>query len=626
MKHVLITGSGGLVGSEAVKFFSFNGYNVLGIDNDMRSYFFGTSTKPVSKHLQETIPNYTHYTIDIRDVKALEELFTQYKDTLDCIIHCAAQPSHDWAAKEPLTDFSINATGTLILLELTRRHVPQASFIFMSTNKVYGDTPNSLPIVEQYTRYEVPGYAIDETMSVDQCKHSIFGVSKLSADMMVQEYGRYFNMNTVVFRGGCITGPNHQGAPLHGFLSYLVKCIVTNQPYTIYGYKGKQVRDNIHSYDLVNAFWHYHQNPNVAAVYNMGGGRENSLSILETIEKVKSMIGSSWNSYTYTDDNRSGDHIWYISDLSKFKRDYPSWSITYSIDRILSEILQSYSSTFLTSKLMGGVGNQMFQIAAAYAASRKYHKKLLFQKMQFDGCRQGSHPSKYYTNLFQKVSFVETIPNSLQISEKSFTFTSVEKDIQHAFEVGVPGISLHGYWQSDLYWRDYSNEIKELFTPVGGIVSYLEQHSDLFTVYPELKESHDYCFIGVRRGDYITHAHVHNPCGMTYYKAAMEKLQKERYYILSDDIEWCKKNFQGEQYRFFELKDDLLQLFASTLFKNYIISNSTFYWWGSFLSIYKDPTIIAPDKWIFGSDVKPDEYDTIYRESMVVLERPIELT
>jgi CDP-paratose 2-epimerase len=626
MKHVLITGSGGRVGSEAAKFFSSSGYTVLGIDNDMHSYFFGTSTKSVSQHLQDTIPSYIHCSIDIRDVKALEELFVTYKDTLECVIHCAAQPSHDWSAKEPLTDFSINATATLILLELTRRHIPKASFIFMSTNKVYGDTPNRLPLIEQETRYEVPGYAIDETMSVDHCKHSIFGVSKLSADMMVQEYGRYFGMNTVVFRGGCITGPNHQGAPLHGFLSYLVKCIVTNQPYTIYGYKGKQVRDNIHSYDLVNAFWHYHQNPTPAAVYNMGGGRENSISILETIQKVNSMIHSSWDDYTYTDKNHPGDHIWYISDVSKFQKDYPSWSITYSIERILSELVQSYSPEFFTSKLMGGVGNQMFQIAIAYAMSRRFHKKLLFEKMEFGGCRQGSHPSKYYTNLFQKVPFVDSIPRHIEIFEKEFPYHPVHNDVQHILPMDSAGISFHGYWQSDLYFRDYSDEIRELFTPSGGIISYLEEHSDLFIEFPELKESHDYCFIGVRRGDYISHAHVHNPCGMTYYKAAMERMKKERYYISSDDIEWCKEHFQGDQYRFFTLKDDLLQLFATSLFKNYIISNSTFYWWGSFMSIYKNPTIVAPDKWIFGADVTPEKYDTIYRESMVVLERPIELT
>lgn len=626
MKHVLITGSGGLVGSEAVKFFSLNGYSILGIDNDMHSYFFGTSTTSVSQHLQDTIPSYIHCSIDIRDVKALEELFVTYKDTLECVIHCAAQPSHEWAAKEPLTDFSINATATLILLELTRRHIPKASFIFMSTNKVYGDTPNRLPVIEQETRYEVPGYAIDETMSVDQCKHSIFGVSKLSADMMVQEYGRYFGMNTVVFRGGCITGPNHQEAQLHGFLSYLVKCIVTNQPYTIYGYKGKQVRDTIHSYDLVNAFWHYHQNPKSASIYNMGGGRANSLSILETIQQVKSMTGSSWNNSSYTEENSLGDPIWYISDLSKFQKDYSSWSITYSIERILSEIIQSYSATYISSNLMGGVGNQMFQIAIAYATARGYHKKLLFKKMQFDGCRQGSHPSKYYTNLFQKLSFVESLPNSIIISEKGFPYSSPESDVQLALKMDVPGISFHGYWQSDLYFRQYSQEIKELFTPRGGIVSYLEEHSDLFIEFPELKESHDYCFIGVRRGDYITHAHVHNPCGMTYYSNAINKMKKERYYISSDDIEWCKEHFQGDEYRFFTLKDDLLQLFATSLFKNYIISNSTFYWWGSFMSIYKNPTIVAPDKWIFGADVTPEKYDTIYRESMTVLERPIELT
>ncbi len=626
MKHCLITGSGGLVGSEAVKFFSQNGYTVLGIDNDMRSYFFGTSTKSVSQYLQDTISSYKHHSIDIRDVKSLEEIFSTYKDTLDCVIHCAAQPSHDWAAKEPLTDFSINGTATVILLELTRRYIPKASFIYMSTNKVYGDNPNRLPVVEETTRYEVPGFAINENMSVDHCKHSIFGVSKLAADMMVQEYGRYFGMNTVVFRGGCITGPNHQGAQLHGFLSYLVKCIVTNQPYTIYGYKGKQVRDNIHSFDLVNAFWQYHQNPKPAAVYNMGGGRDNSLSILETIEKVKSMIGSSWNNFTYTDENRSGDHIWYISDLSKFKKDYPSWSITYSSERILSEILQNYSSAIITSKLMGGVGNQMFQIAIAYAASRHFHKKLQFEKMQFDGCRQGSHPSKYYGNLFQKLSFVDSIPQTYRVSEKDFRYSSVNEEVQFALNHGAPTLSFYGYWQSDLYFREYSKEIKQLFTPMEGIVNYLERNSDLFEKFPELKLDNDYCFLGVRRGDYITHAHVHNPCGMTYYKKAMETIKKERYYVLSDDVEWCKANFQGDKFRFFEMKDDLIQLLASCLFKNYIISNSSFYWWGSFLSIYENPFIIAPDKWMFGPDAKPEKYNTIYRESMTVLERPIELT
>lgn len=624
MKHCIVTGSGGLVGSEAVRFFSANNYTVIGIDNDMRAYFFGTSTQSISQVLQDTIPTYIHKSIDIRDYAKLEEIFQTYHETLDCIIHCAAQPSHDWAAKEPLTDFGINATATLNLLELTRKYIPKASFIYMSTNKVYGDNPNRLPIVEQETRYEVPDFAIDETMSVDHCKHSIFGVSKLAADMMVQEYGRYFGMNTVVFRGGCITGPNHQGAPLHGFLSYLVKCIVNDQPYTIYGYKGKQVRDNIHSYDLVSAFWAYHQNPKPAAVYNMGGGRANSLSILETIAKVNQMTGKSWNNYTYTDDNRSGDHIWYISDLSKFQRDYSSWSIQYPIDRVLIEIVQSYSKITITSKLKGGVGNQLFQIALAYATAREHNAKLVFQRMQFDGCRQGSHPSKYYTNLFQKLTFVNDLPIQVQINERQWTAYPVEEEVNAALSRGATSLAFDGYWQTGFYFYKYAEEIKQLFTPIGGIVAYLEKHSDLFSKFPELKDPHDFCFIGVRRGDYITHAHFHNPCGMTYYTNAMNAMNKSRYYILSDDIAWCKENFKGNQFRFFEMEDDLLQLFASTLFPHYIISNSSFYWWGSYLSLYSNPKVIAPDKWMFGPDVTMDKYYSIYRQDMHVLQRPIE--
>lgn len=624
MKHCIVTGSGGLVGSETVKFFSAQGYHVIGIDNDMRKYFFGTSTKSMSDYLAESIPTYNHQTVDIRDYKALEQLFQQVQQTLQCIVHCAAQPSHDWAAKEPLTDFNINAVATLNLLELTRQYCPKASFIFMSTNKVYGDNPNRLPVVEQETRYEVPNYAIDETMSVDHCKHSIFGVSKLAADAMVQEYGRYFGMNTVVFRGGCITGPNHQGAPLHGFLSYLVKCIVQDLPYTIYGYKGKQVRDNIHSFDLVNAFWEYHKNPKPAAVYNMGGGRENSLSILETIAYVNKMAKKTWAKYTYTDENRSGDHIWYISDLSKFQRDYPSWSITYPIDRVLGEIVQSYSPLTITSVLKGGVGNQLFQIAIAYATARKYNAKLAFQKMQFEGCRQGSHPSKYYSSLYQKLSFVESLPVNAILDEKQWAYYPVEDDVEKLLHRGTTSLAFNGYWQTDYYFRAYEQEIRNLFTPIGGIAAYLENNTDIFSRYPELKEPHDFAFMGVRRGDYITHANFHNPCGLTYYTEAMRLVNKQRYYILSDDIAWCKEHFKGEQYRFFEIEDDLHQLLVSALFKHYIISNSSFYWWGSYLSIYKDLTIIAPDKWMFGADVTPDKYYSVYRNNMQVLERPIE--
>ncbi len=625
MKTCIVTGSGGLVGSETVKFFSARGYSVIGIDNDMRSYFFGTSTKSMSQHLLDTIPTFRHQSVDIRDFTALEAIFQSAKDTLDCIVHCAAQPSHDWAAKEPLTDFNINATATLNLLELTRQYSPKASFIFMSTNKVYGDNPNRLAIVEQETRYEVPNFAIDETMSVDHCKHSIFGVSKLAADIMVQEYGRYFGMNTVVFRGGCITGPNHQGAPLHGFLSYLVKCIAFDMPYTIYGYKGKQVRDNIHSFDLVNAFWHYHQNPKPASVYNMGGGRDNSLSILETIERVNKMANKSWKNYTYTDDNRSGDHIWYISDLTKFKTDYPSWSITYPIDRVLGEILQSYSTTIVTSKLKGGVGNQLFQIALAYATARKHNLKLVFQKQQFDGCRQGTHPSRYYNNLYEKLTFVDQISEpTVVLNERQWAYTPVDDTVTKLLKDNVKSLTFDGYWQSDMYFRAYESEIRELFTPVGGVKAYLEQHTTFFSRYPELKEEHDFCFIGVRRGDYITHADFHNPCGMTFYTAGMKAMNRPRYYILSDDIAWCKENFKGEQFYFLECQDDLEQLLASALFRNYIISNSSFYWWGSYLSVYKSPVIIAPDKWMFGPDVTIDKYYSIYRDCMHVLQRPIE--
>ena len=631
MKHCIVTGSGGLVGSESVRFFLKKGYTVIGIDNDMRAYFFGTSTKSVSDTLTTTFgDSYVHYTIDIRNMNELDGLFSKYASTIDCIIHCAAQPSHDWAAKEPLTDFTINATATLNLLELTRKYCAKASFIFMSTNKVYGDTPNTLPIVELEKRYEVTSYEIDETMSVDQCKHSIFGVSKLSADIMVQEYGRYFGMNTVVFRGGCITGPNHQGAQLHGFLSYLVRCIAEDKPYTIFGYKGKQVRDNIHAYDLVNAFWHYHHNPKPASVYNMGGGRENAVSILEAIEKINTILNKNWKNFTYLDDNRSGDHIWYISSLKKFQKEYPEWKLKYSIDDTIKEIARNFSQITVTSKLLGGVGNQMFQIALAYTTAKQQNAKLKFIRQQFDGCRQGSHPSKYYTNLFQKLDFVDSLAIDHEINERGFVAYPIENEVKTLLERNEKNrnltLSFKGYFQSDRYFNEYSSDIKELFTPYGGIISYLKKNSELFSIFPELESNNNYCFMGVRRGDYITHSDVHNPCGMTFYNGAMSHMQKERYYILSDDIEWCKQNFVGDQYRYFEIKDDLIQLFASCLFKNYIISNSTFYWWGSFLSIYDSPRIIAPDKWLFGKDVTPDKYYTIYRKSMEILERPIETT
>jgi CDP-paratose 2-epimerase len=275
---------------------------------------------------------------------AIEDIFATYGKEITLVIHAAAQPSHDWAAREPFTDFSVNAVGTLNMLEATRTYCPEAVFIFTSTNKVYGDLPNSLPLVEKEERFEVDtahAYAehgIDETMSVDQSKHSIFGASKVAADMLVQEYGRYFGMKTGVFRGGCLTGPAHSGAELHGFLSYLVKCAVAGKPYTIYGYKGKQVRDNIHSADLVSAFWHFYQNPRPGEVYNMGGSRHSNISILEAIRMIKELSGYEL-SYTLSDTARAGDHIWYVSDVRKFKTHYPEWQYEHTIESILRDMI-----------------------------------------------------------------------------------------------------------------------------------------------------------------------------------------------------------------------------------------------------------------------------------------------
>lgn len=343
-KIVLITGSGGLIGSESVKFFCNKGFKVVGIDNDMRSYFFGAeaSTKWSVAEIKKTTLNYVHSNIDIRDTKKVESLFKKYK--FDLIIHTAAQPSHDWAAREPLTDFSVNATGTLVILENFRKYCPKAVFIYTSTNKVYGDTPNRLPLIENKTRYEIDKKhqyrnGIDETMSIDQTKHSLFGVSKASADLMVQEYGRYFNLKTTIFRGGCLTGPNHSGTELHGFLAYLGKCIATGKEYKIFGYKGKQVRDNIHSFDLVNAFWYVYKKPRVAEVYNIGGARHSNISMMEAISKFENMTGKKAK-IKYEKKNREGDHIWYISDVSKFKNHYPKWDFKYGIDDILKEIYE----------------------------------------------------------------------------------------------------------------------------------------------------------------------------------------------------------------------------------------------------------------------------------------------
>ena len=342
MKTVVVTGSYGLIGSEVCRLYDKLGFRVIGIDNDMRKYFFGESSK---EKVNNTFNNYFHYDVDIRNYNDLLKIFSEYSTDISLIIHTAAQPSHDWAAKEPITDFTVNALGTLNLLECTRLFCENATFIFTSTNKVYGDTPNNLPLIELDTRYELPTYhelynGINETMSIDQSKHSLFGVSKASADLLVQEYGKYFGLKTGIFRGGCLTGPSHAGAELHGFLSYLIKCFISKKPYTIFGYNGKQVRDNIHSYDLVSAFHEFYLNPRIGEVYNIGGSRHSNISMLESINKISNILGTKLD-YTISKDNRIGDHIWYISDVTKFKEHYPNWTYKYDIDMIINEMINS---------------------------------------------------------------------------------------------------------------------------------------------------------------------------------------------------------------------------------------------------------------------------------------------
>lgn len=345
-KTILVTGSAGLIGSESVKFFCNKEFKIVGIDNNYREYFFGkdAGTDWNRQLLEKKYPKqYNHHSIDIRDYQSLEDIFK--KNKFGMVIHTAAQPSHDWAAKEPLTDFSVNAVGTSNMLELTRLYSPEAVFIYTSTNKVYGDLPNELPLVEMETRWEIkPTHryqrGIDETMSIDNSTHSLFGASKVAADVLVQEYGKYFGLKTGVFRGGCLTGPAHSGTMLHGFLNYLVKSIANGIPYTIFGYKGKQVRDNIHSYDLVNAFYSFYQNPRAGEVYNMGGSRHSNTSMLEAIEKTEKILMKK-GKIKYSEDNRTGDHIWYISDVTKFKTHYPDWDYKFSGDQIIEEICKA---------------------------------------------------------------------------------------------------------------------------------------------------------------------------------------------------------------------------------------------------------------------------------------------
>jgi len=345
MKTALITGAGGLVGSEAVRFFHRQDFDVVGIDNNMRSYFFGPegSTRSTVKALRSDCKRFEHIDCDVRNADAINEVFQRYQ--FDLIIHTAAQPSHDWAAKEPITDFSINAQGTLILLEATRVYCADAVFIYTSTNKVYGDNPNRLPLVECETRWEVMGghpcaQGIDESMSVDRCLHSVFGASKLAADILAQEYGKYFGLKTGIFRGGCLTGPAHKGVELHGFLSYLVKAVMERRRYQVFGYKGKQVRDNIHSEDLVNAFYEFYRRPHCGEVYNIGGGRFSNCSLLEALRIIEQMTGMKAE-IQYCEEARRGDHIWYISDLTKFQSHYPEWRLTHTLESTIEDICRA---------------------------------------------------------------------------------------------------------------------------------------------------------------------------------------------------------------------------------------------------------------------------------------------
>ncbi len=344
MPIAIVTGSGGLIGSETVKFYVEQGFDVVGLENDMRARFFGpeASTARNTQKLVDTLDAFTSLEIDIRDREAVEKVFRDNARDLGVVVHTAAQPSHDWAARDPHVDFTVNANGTLNLLQAAREYAPDVPFVFTSTNKVYGDRPNYLPLRDTGMRLELPEDheyfpGIPTTMSIDHTMHSLFGASKVAADILVQEYGRYFDMPTVCFRGGCLTGPAHAGAQLHGFLSYLMKCTVTGEKYTVFGYEGKQVRDNIHSADVVQAFEAFRRTPRAAAVYNLGGGRQSNVSMLEAIEKCQAIAGRELN-WELSDRARAGDHRWWVSDLREFQRDYPEFRLTYGIDEVLQEI------------------------------------------------------------------------------------------------------------------------------------------------------------------------------------------------------------------------------------------------------------------------------------------------
>lgn len=359
----IISGSGGLIGSECARYFAAQGFDVVGLENDMRAEFFGpdATTQPVTERLARELDTFHTYSTDIRDANGVLSIFERHQQRISLVIHAAAQPSHDWAARDPQTDFSVNANGTMNMLEAARQYAPDATFVFTSTNKVYGDRPNELPLEEQATRLELPEnhrwhQGIDLEMSIDMCTHSLFGVSKVAADLLVQEYGRYFGMPTVCFRGGCLTGPQHAGAQLHGFLAYLMRCTVTGAPYTVFGYGGKQVRDNIHAADVCRAFAAFHASPRAGAVYNLGGGRESNVSMLEAIAACEKISGCRLH-WTMSDNARIGDHRWWISDLGPFRADYPSWSLANGIEDLLHEIHDANRDQWLEGALASTIND-----------------------------------------------------------------------------------------------------------------------------------------------------------------------------------------------------------------------------------------------------------------------------
>jgi CDP-paratose 2-epimerase len=357
MSVALVTGSAGLIGSEAVRHFASLGLDIVGVDNDMRGQFFGSEASTswnVSKLLKELGAAYSHHDVDIRNRDALAEIFRRYGTAITLVIHTAAQPSHDWAMRDPYTDFDVNAVGTLNMLQNVREHCIDAPVIHCSTNKVYGDRPNMLPFVELESRWEIePGHpyeqGIREDMSIDSCLHSVFGASKVAADIMVQEYGRYFDMKTACFRGGTLTGPAHAATELHGFLAYVMRCAMERRPYTIYGYHGKQVRDAIHSFDVISAFEAFFRSPRSAEVYNLGGGRHSNASVLEAIWLAEKISGNEIPR-SYVDSNRVGDHIWWIGSNERFVTHYPDWQVTYDVPAILQEIYEANVDKWVPSQ------------------------------------------------------------------------------------------------------------------------------------------------------------------------------------------------------------------------------------------------------------------------------------